>query len=91
MNQFVYIIVQRKLKGQINYCRTYSSAELCSDHFLVKANINVKHCVSRSHRKVVKYYMDKLCDRETRQDVHLKIGGAFKQLLELGSKPVEEL
>ena len=61
MNQIVYILVQRKLKGQINYCRTYSSAELCSDHFLVIANVNVKHCVSRSHRKVVKMYdVDKL-------------------------------
>ena len=92
MNQIDYILVQRKLKGQLKNCRTYSSAELCSDHFLVIANINVKPCVSRSHRKVVKMYdVDKLCDRETRQEFQLKIGGAFNHLLELGNKPVEEL
>ena len=92
MNQIDYILVQRKLKGQLKNCRTYISAELCSDHFLVIANIYIKPCVSRSHRKVVKRYdVDKLCDRETRQEFRVKIGEAFEHLLEIGDKSVEEL
>ena len=35
--------------------------------------------------------MDKLCDREPRQEFQVKIGGAFGHLLELGDRPVEEL
>ena len=35
--------------------------------------------------------MDKLCDRETRQEFQVKIGGAFEHLLELGDRPVDEL
>ena len=34
--------------------------------------------------------MDKLCDRETRQEFQVKIGRAFEHLLELGDTPVEE-
>ena len=90
INQIAYIFVQRKLKGQLKNCRTYRSAELGSDHFLVIVNIDVY--VSRSHRKVAKTYdVDKLCDRETRQEFHVKIGGTFEHLLELGDIQVEEL
>ena len=35
--------------------------------------------------------MDKLCDRESRQEFHVKIGGTFEHLLELGDIQVEEL
>ena len=35
--------------------------------------------------------MDKLCDRERRQEFQVKIGGAFEHLMELGDRPVEEL
>ena len=37
MNQIDYILVQRKLKGQLKNCSTSRSAELGSDHFLVIA------------------------------------------------------
>ena len=78
MNQINYILVHRKLKGRLKSFRTYRSAELGTDHFLVIAN-DVKHCVSRSHRKVLKRYdVDKLCDRETKQEFQVKIGGAFE-------------
>ena len=64
----------------------YISAELGSDHFQIIANIDVKPNVLGAHRKVIKRYdVDKLCDRETRQEFQVIIGGAF----ELG--PVEEL
>ena len=56
MNQIDYILVQRKLKGQLKNCRTYRSAELGSGHFLVITNIDVKPCVSRLQRKVVERY-----------------------------------
>ena len=88
INQIYYILVQRKLKGQHKNCRTYRSAKLGSDHFLVTADI--EPCISRSHRKVVKKYdVDKLCNRKTRQEFQVKIGGAFEHLLELGDRPVE--
>ena len=35
--------------------------------------------------------MDKLCDRETRQEFQVKIGGAFQHLLKLGDYIVEKL
>ena len=93
-NQIDHILVQRKLKGQLKNCRTYRFAELGSDHFLVIANINVKPCVSQSHRKVVKKYeVEKLCGRETRQEFQVTIGEAFEYLeyLEPGDRSVKEL
>ena len=80
MNQIDYILVQRKLKGQLKNSRTYRMTERGSDNFLVIASIVVKM-----------YHVDKLCDRETRQEFQVKIGGAFEHLLELGVWPLEEL
>ena len=80
MNTIDGILVQRKLKGQLKNW-TYRSAELGSDHILVTANIEVKPCVSRPHRKVVKRYdVNKLCGRETMQEFQVEIGGAFQRL-----------
>ena len=64
-------------------CRTCRSAELGSDHHFVVI-------VSRSHREVLRCDGDKVCDRETRQEFQVKIGGAVEHLLEQGDRPVEE-
>ena len=64
MNHIDHILIQGKLKGQLMNCRTYRSAKLGTDNFLVIANMKVKPGVSRSRRKVVNMYdMDKLCDK----------------------------
>ena len=64
-HQIDYILVQRKLKGQLKNSWVYISVELGSDHFLVIANIDVKPCALRSHREVLKRYdVDMLCDKE---------------------------
>ena len=92
MNHIDYIFVQKKLKIQLKNCKTQRPTELGLDHFLVIANIDIKPCVSRLHRKVVRRYdVDKLCDREKRQELHVKIDGAFEHPLELSGRPMEEL
>lgn len=50
-------------------------------------NINNKSYISKSHRKVVKrYYVDKLCGRETRHELQAMVGGAIEHLLECGDQ-----
>ena len=47
--------------------------------------------MSRSHRRVVKRYdVDKLCGRETKQEIHVKIGGNVEHVLEHGDVTMEE-
>ena len=47
--------------------------------------------LSRSHRKVVKMYdVDKLCGRETKQEIQVKIGGNVEHVLEHGAVTMEE-
>ena len=51
MSQIDYMFVQKKLKIQLKNCKTQRPAELGLGHFLVIANIDIKPCVSRLHRK----------------------------------------
>ena len=52
-NQIDNILVHTRLNDQLKNFKAYISAELGSDHFLIIANVDIKPCVSRSHREIV--------------------------------------
>ena len=54
MNKIHYILVQKRLHSKVKNSRTYHSADIGSDHFLVLANLSMKGKKQKRITKITK-------------------------------------
>lgn len=86
-NQIDYILVKKNQMNTIKNCRVFNSADICSDHSLLMANV-VIHAAPKRKRfapRKHKFDIDKLSNEATRDNFKIQIGGRFQPLLELDS------
>lgn len=85
-NQIDHIMIDRKCAGCINgnKTRAFPGADIGSDHNLVMMTMKLKlKKIPKPKAPRVKYNIERLGDRETRETFQIKLGGRFGPLLDL--------
>ena len=92
-NQIDYILIQDKWKNKVKNCRSYHSADIGSDHFLLLANLKFEPSKPKKFKKAQKRYdVEKLTtNADLVRQFKIQVGGAFEPLLNLETDNIEEI